>query len=152
MTVYPSMNDQPVVGFGDFQWCVIRARGREGRAMHPSDMGVYIPAGKGGPDFEVDEQTYVMISYHFMTPIDANNTRYHWLQHRNTDPYNEELTASIASNARAAFLEDRDVLEAVHTGIANETTRHLNLGLDAASLQFRRKLDDLIFRESETLP
>ena len=87
-----------------------------------------------------------------MTPIDANNTRYHWLQHRNTDPDNEEVTASIASNARAAFLEDRDVLEAVHTGIANETTQHLNLGLDAASLQFRRKLDELIFRESETLP
>ena len=112
------------------------------------NKGVYVPAGKGGPDFKIDELTYVMISYHFMTPIDANNTRYHWLQHRNTEPDNEEVTASIASDARAAFLEDRDVLEAVHTGIANETTRHLDLGLDAASLQFRRKLDKLITRES----
>ena len=93
-----------------------------------------------------------MISYHFMTPIDANNTRYYWLQHRNTEPDNEEVTASIASGARAAFLEDRDVLEAVHTGIANETTRHINLGLDAAPLQFRRKLDKLILSESGESP
>jgi vanillate O-demethylase monooxygenase subunit len=89
-----------------------------------------------------------MISYNFMTPIDADNTRYHWLQHRNTDPDNEEVTATITAGAKSAFLEDRDVLEAVHTGIANETTRHLDLGLDAASLHFRRKLEKLIDQES----
>ncbi|MDH4124087.1 MAG: aromatic ring-hydroxylating dioxygenase subunit alpha [Gammaproteobacteria bacterium] len=116
------------------------------------NKGIYVPAGKGGPDFKIDQLTYVMISYHFMTPIDANNTRYHWLQHRNTDPDNEAVTASIAADARAAFLEDRDVLEAVHTGIANETTRHIKLGLDAASLQFRRKLEELILEESDNSP
>jgi vanillate O-demethylase monooxygenase subunit len=83
-----------------------------------------------------------------MTPIDADNTRYHWLQHRNTDPDNKNVTATIAAGAKAAFLEDRDVLEAVHTGIANETTRHLNLGLDAASVRFRRKLEKMIAEES----
>ena len=93
-----------------------------------------------------------MISYHFMTPIDADNTRYHWLQHRNTDPDNEELTAMIASSARSAFLEDREVLEAVHTGMANATTRPVNLGLDAAALRFRRSLERMISRESGNSP
>ena len=116
------------------------------------NKSIFFPAGKGGPGSSIDEQTYIMISYHFMTPIDANNTRYHWLQHRNTDPDNEEVTVAIASGLKAAFLEDRDVLEAVHTGIANETTRHLNLGLDAASLHFRRKLEILIGQEPGNAP
>ena len=116
------------------------------------NKSIFFPAGKGGPGSSIDEQTYIMISYHFMTPIDANNTRYHWLQHRNTDPDNEEVTVAIASGLKAAFLEDRDVLEAVHTGIANETTRHLNLGLDAASLHFRRKLEILIGQEPDNVP
>ena len=111
------------------------------------NKSMFFPAGQGGPDAPIDELTYINISYNFMTPIDANNTRYHWFLHRNTDPDNEDLTGSIASGAKAAFLEDRDVLEAVHTGIANETTRHINLGLDAASLHFRRKLEKLIAQE-----
>jgi phenylpropionate dioxygenase-like ring-hydroxylating dioxygenase large terminal subunit len=119
-------------------------------AQYPStaiNKSIFFPAGKGGPDSQADELTYMMISYNFMTPIDADNTRYHWLQHRNTDPNNEEVTSTISSGAKAAFLEDRDVLEAVHTGIANETTPHLDLGLDAASLHFRRKLQKLIDQE-----
>ena len=116
------------------------------------NKSVFSPAGQGGPDSPIDELTYVMISYHFMTPIDTNNTRYHWLQHRNTDPENEEVTAMIASGAKAAFLEDRDVLESVHTGIANETTRHINLGLDAGSLHFRRRLEKMIGHESDNSP
>ena len=120
-------------------------------ARYPStaiNKSIFAPAGKGGPGLQADEWTYVMISYHFITPIDADNTRYHWLQHRNTDPDNEEVTTAIASFIRSAFLEDRDVLEAVHTGMANATTRHINLGLDAAALRFRRNLETMIDRES----
>ena len=119
-------------------------------AQYPStaiNKSIFFPAGQGGPDSVADKLTYIMISYNFMTPIDADNTRYHWLQHRNTDPGNEEVTSMITAGAKSAFLEDRDVLEAVHTGIANETTRHLDLGLDAASLHFRRKLEKLIEKE-----
>ena len=116
------------------------------------NRSIFVPSGKGGPGFRSDESAYVMISYHFMTPIDADNTRYHWLQHRNTDPDNEELTAMIASSARSAFLEDREVLEAVHTGMANATTRPVNLGLDAAALRFRRTLERMISRESGNSP
>jgi phenylpropionate dioxygenase-like ring-hydroxylating dioxygenase large terminal subunit len=124
-------------------------------AQYPStaiNKSIFFPAGNGGPDSLIDELTYVMVSYNFMTPIDANNTRYYWLQHRNTDPGNKDVTATIVSGAKAAFLEDRDILEAVHTGIASETSRHLNLGLDAASLQFRCNLEKLIGQESGNIP
>lgn len=122
-------------------------------AQYPStaiNKSIFFPAGKGGPDLQINELTYVMVSYNFVTPIDANNTRWYWLQHRNTDPGNNDITVQIAAGAKAAFLEDRDVLEEVHIGIANETNRHFNLGLDAASLQFRRKLEKLIDQESES--
>ena len=124
-------------------------------ARYPStaiNKSIYCPAGRGGPNSPIDESTYINVSYHFMTPIDANTTRYHWFLHRNSDPDNEDLTVSMASGARAAFLEDRDVLEAVHIGMANETTRHINLGLDAAALRFRRQLEKLIAQEAGTPP
>ena len=124
-------------------------------AQFPStaiNKSIYVPAGNGGPDVAIDDRTYVMVSYHFMTPIDADNTRYHWLLHRNTDPDNEEVTAMIASSVKSAFLEDRDVLEAVHTGMANATTRSINLGLDAAALHFRRELEKMIGMESGDAP
>ena len=54
----------------------------------------------------------------------------------------------IASSARSVFLEDREVLEAVHTGMANATNRPVNLGLDAAALHFRRNLERMISLES----
>ena len=111
------------------------------------NKSVFSPAGEGGPDMPITGKSYIMISYNFLTPVDENVTRYHWLQHRNTDPHNEEVTRNIAQGARKAFLEDREILEAVHRGIANETSRHINLGLDAGSLQFRRMLDKMIAME-----
>lgn len=111
------------------------------------NKSIFAPAGEGGPGKPVTGHTYVMISYNFLTPVDEDVTRYHWLQHRNTDPDDEEVTRQIAEGARTAFLEDKEILEAVHQGIANETSRHINLGLDAGSLQFRRMLDKLIAKE-----
>lgn len=111
------------------------------------NKSVFSPAGEGGWGKPPTDRSYIMISYNFLTPVDENTTRYHWLQHRNTDPGDEEVTRKIAEGAREAFLEDRDILEAVHKGIANETSRHINLGLDAGSLKFRRKLDRMITAE-----
>jgi Vanillate O-demethylase oxygenase C-terminal domain len=88
-----------------------------------------------------------IVSYHFLTPIDEHATRYHWLQHRNTDANDEEITARITDGARVAFEEDRRVLEAVHRGMANKSTPNINLALDAGSLRFRRELTALIDRE-----
>jgi vanillate O-demethylase monooxygenase subunit len=111
------------------------------------NKSIFTPAGTGGVNKPLHKQAYVMVSYHFLTPVDESTTGYHWLQHRNTDPSDPEITARIAAGARAAFEEDRLVLEAVHRGIANKTTPHINLALDAGSLRFRRELQALIERE-----
>jgi len=111
------------------------------------NMGIYTPAGKGGPDMVKDDTTYVMISYHFLTPVDDDHTHYFWLQHRNTDPHDDDITRQVADGARAAFVEDRAILEAVHVGMKNKTTRTTGLLLDAAANEFRKGLAERIARE-----
>lgn len=111
------------------------------------NKSIFTPAGTGGPGKPLPELAYVMVSYHFLTPVDENTTRYFWLQNRNTDAANEELTAKIAAGARRAFEEDRAILEAVHLGMANKTTPNLDLALDGGALRFRKGLSALIERE-----
>jgi vanillate O-demethylase monooxygenase subunit len=48
------------------------------------NKSVFAPAGKGGPNMQIGADTYIMLSYNFLTPIDEDTTRYFWLQHRNT--------------------------------------------------------------------
>lgn len=112
------------------------------------NMGIYTPAGKGGPDRVEDQETYVMVSFHFLTPVDEDNTIYFWLQHRNTDPHDEDITRRVAAGARAAFAEDRVILEAVHIGMKNKSTKTTGLLLDAAATRYRRGLSELIDREA----
>ena len=111
------------------------------------NKGVYTPAGKGGPNMVADAQTYRMASYHFLTPIDEDHTRYFWLQHRNTDPHDADTTRRVAAGAKAAFEEDRVILEAVHLGMKNRSTQSTGLLLDAAANRFRKGLAELIARE-----
>ena len=85
-----------------------------------------------------------MVSYHFLTPVDATTTRYFWLQNRNTDPENAAISAQVAAGARRAFEEDRLILEAVDKGMSAKTSPNLDLALDAGALRFRRGLQALI--------
>jgi vanillate O-demethylase monooxygenase subunit len=120
--------------------------------LYPSlgvNKGIYTPAGKGGPDMVDDAHTYRMVSYNFLTPIDEDNTLYFWLQHRNTDPHDEDITTRAALGAKAAFEEDRVILEAVHKGMKNKTTRTAALMLDAAAGKFRKTLGEMIAREQD---
>lgn len=111
------------------------------------NKSVYTPVGTGGPDKAPVELTYVNISYNFMTPIDADRTRYFWFQHRNTDPENREVSELMNKGAHMAFEEDRAVLEKVHDGMKNPRTPHIDLGLDAGAKQFRLMLDRAIAAE-----
>jgi len=113
------------------------------------NKGIYSPAGSGGPEWVQDGQSYEMISYNFLTPIDENSTRYFWLQQRNTDPDDDAITQQIANGARQAFTEDKVILEAVHNGIAAESSRHINLGLDAGANRFRASLQSRIAAENQ---
>lgn len=112
------------------------------------NKSIFTPAGTGGDESNLPDNAYRMVSYHFLTPINEGRTLYNWLQNRNTDPGDEKVSVAVAAGAAAAFEEDRLVLEAVHAGMANSRTPHLDLALDAGSLRFRRGLQALIDKES----
>ena len=114
------------------------------------NKSIFTPTGTGGPGKPLHELAYMMVSFHFLTPVDDKTTRYFWLQNRNTDAANAVLTEQIAAGARRAFEEDRVILEAVHAGMANKTTPNLDLALDGGALRFRRGLSALIDRETST--
>ena len=111
------------------------------------NRSIFTPAGTGRQESGLDENAYVMVSYNFMTPIDENMTMYYWLQHYNTDPHDTAIAKQLNDGALMAFNEDREVLEAVHTGMKNATTPKLDLGLDAGSLRYRKILDGAIAKE-----
>lgn len=111
------------------------------------NRGIFTPAGTGGDVDKLDERAYVMESYNFITPIDEDHTAYYWFQNYNTDADNPEVSARLNNGAITAFNEDREILEAVHLGMKDKTSRNLNLGLDAGSLRFRKLLDKAIAAE-----
>jgi len=110
------------------------------------NKSVYTPVGQGGPDYVVGDQTYVNVSYNFMTPVDENRTRYFWFQHRNTDPDNAEISQQMFEGAKMAFNEDKEVLVAVHRGIA-ENPATIALHLDGGANRFRLLVDQQIKSE-----
>ncbi len=111
------------------------------------NKSVYTPIGTGGPDKPPVDLTYVNISYNFMTPIDADRSKYIWFQHRNTDPDDRAISEKMNAGAVMAFNEDREVLEEVHKGMKNRNTPYIDLGLDAGAKLFRRALDRRIEEE-----
>lgn len=115
------------------------------------NRSTFAPAGMGGPGVGDDPRIYRMVSYNFLTPIDADTTLYFWLQHRNTDPQDQALTERIAAGAKTAFEEDRQVLEAVHQGMKHRRTPPIGLLLDAGATRFRRLLSDRIAAEQGRL-
>jgi vanillate O-demethylase monooxygenase subunit len=112
------------------------------------NKSIFAPTGHGGPDKPMHEKTFVNVSYNFMTPVDEDNTRYYWFQHRNTDPDDAAISEQMNRGAFTAFTEDREVLEAVHIGMKTRTTPHLDLALDAGALRFRKLLKSRIESEA----
>lgn len=114
------------------------------------NKSVYTPPGTGGPDKPAVPETYVNISYNFMTPVDENSTRYFWFQHRNTDPQDKAISEKMNAGAVMAFNEDKEILEAVHNGMADLVTPNIDLGLDAGAKLFRLQLQRLIDAEQSS--
>ncbi len=115
------------------------------------NKSVYTPVGTGGKEADPIPETLINISYNFMTPISENKTRYFWFQHRNTEPHNKEVSEQMNKGAYFAFEEDRDILVAVHEGMANKTSSNIDLGLDAGAKLFRRSLAKLIEAEENQI-
>lgn len=111
------------------------------------NKSIYTPVGTGGDDAPMVDDTYINISYNFMTPVDENNTQYIWFQHRNTDPNDAAISKQMNDGAIMAFNEDKEVLEAVHIKMAEMATPNIDLGLDLGAKTFRMALKKLIDAE-----
>ncbi len=109
---------------------------------------VFTPAGTGGPQGRLDPDTFLMDSYNFMTPVDDKHTRYFWFQMRNFAPGDAVVSQRFADSVRAAFEEDRMVLNAVQWGMDHKQTPNLDLKIDLGPLRFRRRMDQLIAAEA----
>ena len=90
----------------------------------------------------------IMDSYNFMTPVDADTTRYYWFQTRNFEPHNAALSEEMDVAVRNAFAEDRVVLEAVHRGFKDQRTPKIDLAIDRAQLLFRRRVKERLAAEA----
>lgn len=111
------------------------------------NKSIYTPIGTGGSDWASVDDTYINISYNFLTPVDENNTQYIWFQHRNTDPNDKAISEKMNDGAIMAFNEDKEILEAVHKGMRDKVTRNIDLGLDLGAKTFRLQLQRLIDAE-----
>ena len=70
------------------------------------NMSTYARAGEGGDLNDLPDDAYRMRSYHFITPIDSHNTRYHWFQHYNTS-IDDDDGAAEAERRRAFRVRGR---------------------------------------------
>ncbi|HEY4971250.1 MAG TPA: aromatic ring-hydroxylating dioxygenase subunit alpha [Steroidobacteraceae bacterium] len=114
---------------------------------HALVKAVFVPAGAGDARAERHERAFVMDSYNFLTPIDAETTRYYWFQLRNVSPENAEATRLLSESVRGAFEEDRVILNAVQQSFRESHTPHIDIAIDSAPLRFRRRLRQLITAE-----
>jgi len=115
---------------------------------HAIIKAVFVKAGAGATAAASRPDALVMESYNFITPISESQTLYFWFQMRNFSPGDEALSKEMDDGIRAAFAEDRVVLEAVHEGFRNQVTRKLDLATDRAPLTFRKKLAQMIAAET----
>ncbi len=112
------------------------------------NMSVYTRPGTGGPGVALPDDAFINISYNFITPVDADRCLYFWFQHRNSDPGNQATDERMFAGAVMAFNEDKQVLEAVQSGMKNRQSPYINLGLDAGAMRFRKKIERLIAAEN----
>lgn len=115
---------------------------------HAIIKAIFTPAGTGGEGQPEHEDVFLMDSYNFLTPINANQTRYFWFQLRNFAPDDETVSRAFAASVRDAFEEDRIVLNAVHKGMAEKKTPNIDLRIDMGPLRFRRGLAQMIEQEA----
>lgn len=116
---------------------------------HACIRAVFAPVGSAGTaSVEAHPDTFVMDSYNFLTPIDERTTRYFWVQTRNFAPGDANVSRQFAASVRAAFDEDKVVLEAVQVGIENARSPLQPLYIDAGPARFRRELQRRIEAES----
>ena len=130
-------------------------RKQQYEVRYPSNAlvtAVFTPAGTGGEERVLPTDIFVMDSYNFLTPIDDRTTRYFWFQMRNVSPDDEHVSREFAASVRAAFTEDKVILEAVQRGLDTATTATVNLRSDAGGVRFRRRHAQLAHADAVDSP
>ena len=113
---------------------------------HAVIRAIFTPAGTGSDEGELHPDVFLMDSYNFLTPIDEKTTRYFWFQLRNFSPNDDAISHIFNEDVRAAFNEDKEILEAVQIGMDEHGTK-LHLAADKGSLLFRRRMSAKIAAE-----
>lgn len=113
---------------------------------HAVIKDVIAPAGTGAPQGALHPDVFLIDSYNFVTPVDADNCRYYWFQVRNYAADNAHETDALTEDFIAAFNEDVVVLSAVHAGMKAHGSK-LDLATDLGSNHARRMLKRMIAAE-----
>jgi phenylpropionate dioxygenase-like ring-hydroxylating dioxygenase large terminal subunit len=108
---------------------------------------VIAPGGSGGTGRPLSDHALIMDSYNFITPLDTQRSHYHWFQMRNFRSEDASLSRTMDDSVRAAFEEDRIILNAVQRGFAERTSGNIDLAIDRAPLLFRRGIGRRISAE-----
>ena len=116
-------------------------------ASHAAIKAIFTPAGSGGDGAAPHPDAFIMDRYNLMTPIDANTTQYDGFQMGNFAPGDAQVSQRFADSVRAAFEEDRVILEALHKGMVNQCTPNIDLRIDNGPLRLRRRMAQLIEAE-----
>lgn len=109
---------------------------------------IFTPAGGGGRGKPLPDDTFIMESYNLMTPVNERQTRYYWFQLRNVKADCAETSAFMSKGIKAAFDEDKAILNAVQKGLDNARVRPIDLAIDGGPLRFRRLLEKMIAAEN----
>jgi phenylpropionate dioxygenase-like ring-hydroxylating dioxygenase large terminal subunit len=114
---------------------------------HAVIKDVIAPAGSGAPEGHLHPDVFLIDSYNFVTPVDADNCRYYWFQVRNYAADDAGESAALTEDFIAAFNEDLVVLAAVHAGMKAHGSK-LDLATDLGSNHARRMLARMIRAEA----
>lgn len=107
---------------------------------HAVVTATFIPAGMPECEATTSGAAFIMDSYNLLTPVDEGRTRYFWFQVHNARSSDPDASRALAQGVKAAFEEDRVILNAVQLGFANSRTGSVSLPIDSAPLRFRRQV------------
>lgn len=108
------------------------------------------PAGSGGLEGRPPPEAVIMRSVQALTPETEEGTHYFFLQAHNMRKNADEITATLARGVRAAFLEDKTVIEGQQRLLLEEPDAPMGaIPADAALNQGRWLLNRMLEAEAQ---
>jgi phenylpropionate dioxygenase-like ring-hydroxylating dioxygenase large terminal subunit len=102
------------------------------------------------PSPEERDRGVRMFALHFITPVDDHACIDHWLHVRNFALGDASVDQSLNADFRVAFNEDKGILEQIDlVERARPDLSGIRLGIDAALMKMRRKVDEMVAEDSK---